>query len=294
MWCKLIALFLTLDLCALPRDLLSNWENPTLDDLRTAQMYLDEQFSSTSSDEYGFRTARITSFKLFDPSCTSYPLYIKKGNDSSICVICYSSINSRYESLLKRLIESLQKSHFPGDIVYRIGGWPNMNHGGILLCDTPYAFKISAFEEALRLGYKQALWLDLSVVALNDLSQVFKKIKKNGAYFRKSFFPLNTKNIVTPHLAESYNMTVSSLEAITHYAAGVLGLNLESPTIRQLLANWHRFAEQKAPFKSSFPEQVPFSVLVNKYGLDCALCPLEEIVFASDQIRQTTNFLISY
>lgn len=284
---------LTFSIHALPKNILLNWKNPSFEDLRLVQQFLNEQFLKMPLDAYQNRTERIKSFKLFDPNYNSYQLHIKRGKDHSICITCYSSINANYQTKLDRLLKSLAEYDFAGDILYRIGGWPDMENGGILLCDTPYSFKISAFEEALRLGYKQVLWLDLSVVILSDLSSVFKKIKENRAYFRKSFFPFE-KIDINEALAKACNMTLKELRQVPHYATGVLGLDLENFNVQKLLLDWHKFAEQKEAFKSNFPTQISFSILVDKYDFHKALCKFEEIVFSKDLITNDTHFFIQY
>ena len=290
----IVIIVLLTKLNAFPTELLSNWQNPSWEDLRTVQAYIDGELISTFPNAYGFRTDRVKSFKLFDPDRTSYDVHIEKGIDSSRCVICYCSLNDRYVAGMERLINSLRNSGFSGDIVYRIGGWPNMNCGGIVLCDTPYAFKVSAFEEALRLGYKQALWLDITAVVLSNLNHVFEQIKKNGAYFRNSFFDFAKENIISPTLAEAYQMSWDEIRSIPHRAAGVLGFDLERSDVRALIADWHQLAEQKTPFQSCFPEQVPLSVLVTKYALHQGLCVYEEIVFSEDRIQPNTQIYIKY
>lgn len=299
--CSLILCSFSSSLLALPKELLSNWNNPSLEDLAKVQEFLDHNLRNTALNTYGFRTDHIKSFKLFSPNHSSYSLQIKKGENSNICITCYASINPRYETDLysaglKRLLQSLKECNFPGDILYRIGGWPNMEHEALLLADTPYAFKLCAFEEARLLGYKQVLWLDLSVSVLTDLSCVFEKIKQNGAYFRKSFhgFAEHSGKIITPDLAQTYNRSQQEIEQLPHYAAGVLGLDLENSAVQQLLDDWHQLAEQKTAFQSCFPEQVPLSFLVDKYDLHQGLCSYEEIVFEESLIRENTQFLIRY
>lgn len=299
--CRWILCSLIAPLTAMPKDFLPGWENPSQEDLMAAQNFLDHSFANLAPNAYGWRTGHVQAFKLFVPNHPSYALHIKKGRDPTICVTCYSSINARYETNLyqegfKRLLQSLEDCNFPGDVLYRVGGWPDMEHGGILLCDTPYAFKICAFEEAQRLGYKQVLWLDLSVSALTDLSHVFEKIKRDGAYFRKSFhgFAEHSGKIISTDLAQAYNRPQHELEKITHYATGILGLDLENPKVQQLLSDWRLLAEQKTPFYSCFPEQVPFSILVDKYDLHQGLCPFEEILFEGNPLQKNTQFLIQY
>jgi hypothetical protein len=279
---------------SLSPDLFSNWENPTIEDLQIAQSFLEEQAAEVNQSKYAHRVANLQAFQVFHPFCTNYDLQIDKGEDSSICVICYISFSEAYHTMLKRLLSSLRSQGFNGDILYRIGGWPNLQNGGILLCDVPYAFKISAFEEAMHLGYTSALWLDARVVPLQNLNSVFNKIRKDDVYFRKSHFPFSKIPTVTSSLAEALKLSLADLWKVQHYATGVLGLNLKNPDVQNLLADWHNYAKNKIIFQSSFPEQVSFSVLIEKYHLQRGVCDLPEIVFGKSYIRPNTQFLIEY
>lgn len=48
--------------------------------------------------------------------------------DLDCCIIAYTSYSKVYERLLKDLLKKLPK-YFKGHILYRIGGWPNMEEG---------------------------------------------------------------------------------------------------------------------------------------------------------------------
>jgi len=209
-------------------------------------------------------------------------------------VICYTSFKKSYEVLMKRLVNTLRERGFSGDILYRVGGWPNLQGGGILLCDVPYAFKISAFEEALQLGYSSALWLDTSIVPLTNLEDVFRQIEENTGYFRKALQEFKQIRTVTADLAESMGLSLEELYEVTHCATGVLGLNLKDSNVQKLLEDWHAYAESKKPFCSSFPEQVPFSVLVKKYELSNGMCSPLAIALKRIDIGETTQFLVAY
>jgi hypothetical protein len=99
------------------------------------------------------------------------------------CILLYSSYNFDYQKGLKRIIEILVKSDYKGHILYYIGGWPNVEGGSLLLAHVPYAFKVAAFKEAERLGYKRAFWLDASVIPLVSMNQIFAIMVKSSTLY---------------------------------------------------------------------------------------------------------------
>ncbi|HNA61599.1 MAG TPA: hypothetical protein PKW79_00780 [Rhabdochlamydiaceae bacterium] len=91
-------------------------------------------------------------------------------------------MNKSFPKGLRRLVEAIAKSDFKGHILYQVGGWPNVEAGDLSLVDVPYAFKVSFFREAKRLGYQRALWLDTSILPVVSLNQIFAMIEEDG-YF---------------------------------------------------------------------------------------------------------------
>lgn len=283
---------LTQSIYALPKTLLTNWKNPTRKDLEKAQAYITKNNQGLEKGMFRIRKGRLNSFKIYDPKYRSFDLNILKGTDHLICVMSYCSIGNEYESRQRRLIKNLRSIGFKGDVLYRKGGFPNMESGGILLADVPYAFKIAAFQEAKRLGYKQALWLDTSIHVLVDLQEVFSLIKAHGLYLRKSLHGFYERKLISDCLAESHGVSVNEFNNITHFASGILGMNFEDPRICELLEDWYQLALKKRPFYSEFPEQIPLSFLISKHKLEQTLYEEKNSVLKRDQIGNNTRFFI--
>jgi len=78
-------------------------------------------------------------------------------NKKENCIILYASFNGNQPSNIETLVREIQDSNYKGDIIMRIGGWPNIEEGALRFSHIPGAHKVCAFKEALRLGYKKAL-----------------------------------------------------------------------------------------------------------------------------------------
>jgi hypothetical protein len=185
--------------------------------------------------------------------------------DRDCCIITYASFDPPYPSLLKQLLEKLADV-FQGHVLYRIGGWPGMESGCLLHCHIPYAFKACAFEEAYRLGYKKVLWLDVRAEPLRPLGPLFEEIQQEGCLYRYAHGKLLRK-LITPEILEDFQLSRNEIQKYRHIASGVLGFDFSKPAMLGLLREWHASAERGRSFYTSFPDEVPLSILLHKYGL---------------------------
>lgn len=147
-----------------------------------------------------------------------------------------------------------------------------MEEGCLSHCDVPYAFKVCAFMEAYRLGYRYVLWLDALIEPLRTLEPIFEHIKKKGCLYRYSAFPF--KDQVTKEILEDFKLQYKDVENYKHVAAGILGFNLSSPRVVELLKEWHAAVHRDKSFNSNFPEQLPLTILLHKYNMqNCSFGP---------------------
>jgi hypothetical protein len=87
------------------------------------------------------------------------------------CIINLST--GRFIRGQQRLIESL--NDFDGEVLT----WVSESQiNSPLHKDNPYAFKIYAFEEALRQGFKRVLWVDASIYAAKPLETLWDSLDK--------------------------------------------------------------------------------------------------------------------
>ena len=93
------------------------------------------------------------------------------------CVINVAINTPKYNYVEKqiRLGESLKQHNFDADFLTWTD-FPNDNYNK----QNRYNCKAAAFEEALKLGYTEILWLDVAPVVVNPIQPVFNKIKSMG------------------------------------------------------------------------------------------------------------------
>lgn len=185
--------------------------------------------------------------------------------DKECCIISYASYNKTYPQLLQSLVGRL-KDTFKGHVLYRIGGWPNMENGCLEHSDCPYGFKACAFQEAYDLGYKKILWLDSLLNPLKDLTPLFDAIEKNIAIYRyDAYF---SEGFINQNVLDAFNLTFDEVKSCKHMASGIFGLNFHKPIAVEFLKAWHESeVTKKQGYFSFIPEQIPLSILLRQFNL---------------------------
>ena len=144
--------------------------------------------------------------------------------DKENCIVLYASCNYLYPESLLKLVDRIKHSDFVGHIIYRIGGWPNVEQGDLRLAHIPYAFKVSAFREAYRLGYKRAFWLDAPMHARISFDTLFKSLKEKGVL--TYYLPWSIADITQRKLHLSYlGMTLTEAQEAYTVSTGLLGID---------------------------------------------------------------------
>jgi len=65
---------------------------------------------------------------------------------------------------VRNLLSELGKCGYRGHLLLRIGGFPNVEKGGLKICHVPYAFKVAALLEARNLGFEEIFgWILLYI-----------------------------------------------------------------------------------------------------------------------------------
>lgn len=160
-----------------------------------------------------------------------------------LCVINCGT--NGYASISKRLEKSLVDTGFTGDSIILAGSLPD---GSQTHENNPYAFKIYAFENALKLGYKKILWLDSSFYAVKNIQPLSDYITENGFHFFKTGYNLaQSCNDRTLNFA---GITRDEAEHITEYASGAVGFDF-SKEICVNVYNYWKYLMQKGMFKGS-------------------------------------------
>jgi hypothetical protein len=233
----------------------------TIKDLRVAQKKINQ------SPYFGRERTRI----IKNEKNQKYPhlnvlVLNTTPEDKECCIISYASYNKTYPQLLEFLLGRL-KDTFKGHVLYRIGGWPNMENGCLAHSDCPYGFKACAFQEAYDLGYKKILWLDSLLNPLKDLTPLFDAIEKNTAMYRyDAYF---SEKFINRNVLEAFNLTFDEVKSYKHMAAGIFGLNFHKPLAVEFLKAWHESeVTKKRGYFNHIPEQIPLTILLRQFNLD--------------------------
>jgi hypothetical protein len=204
--------------------------------------------------------------KIFDHNTSKkldFDLYASSYEDKELCIISYASFNYPYPFLLKNLEKNLRQKNI--GFILRLGGWPNMQHGCLNHSSIPYGFKACAFIEALNLGYKKIIWLDSRVELNSSIAPLLEHLDTNPVFYRYSLYPF--KDILNEKIVDSLSLQRDERENFIHIATGIIGINTHDPKGLELIIKWHEMQSECTTFHDYFPEQVIFSVLVNRMGL---------------------------
>ena len=190
----------------------------------------------------------------------------RKDTINKRCILLFGSYNGGYQKKVRRAIADLDQIGYSGDVLVRIGGFPNLPHGGIKLCFVPYAFKVAFLKEAQLLGYEEVLWLDCSLHPLVNPEKIFSTIKKKG-YFYTSVGTL-AQNDHT-HLLEAaaeLGVTRDLYDTIPHIMTALFGLNMKNPVSIKLLDGWLKATSDVYPCMTCWPEELSVSILSWRLG----------------------------
>lgn len=141
-----------------------------------------------------------------------------------------------YATISNRLNTSLNNVGYSGGRLINSGKLPE---GSPSHQKNPYAFKIYAFEQALKLGYKQILWVDSSLYPIRPLDEIQKYINDNGWFMFRTGY--NLAQSVSDRALEYAGVTRDEAEYITEYASGCVGLNFELREVRWLFDSWKMY-----------------------------------------------------
>ena len=143
------------------------------------------------------------------------------------CIINVA-IGGRYPKEQQRLGNSLKK-YFDGDFL-NWSEFPNDNFNK----ENKYNAKASAFEEAIKMGYTQILWVDSPVVALKSLNPIFNSIEENG-YLTMKNDAYNCAMSCSDACLKYFNVTRDDAERMQEHAGGIIGVDITNPKGRKLI-----------------------------------------------------------
>jgi hypothetical protein len=218
------------------------------------------------------------------------------GNDPSNkewCVISYASYNREYDKKLQLMNSRFRKVKFSGHLLYRIGGWPDIEGGSLKLAHVPYAFKVAMFREAQKLGYKKVLWLDTSMDPQKNFDVFFDIIGVDG-YFILEIFPSKLRSHGSETMRISLGVTEEENKIIPQVAGGIVGIDFTHENGRKLLEAWYKAAEDLDPFLSPRSDQAALAAIAYKLGLSPTDSLFAICAIYREEIRLNHYFFISY
>ena len=206
------------------------------------------------------------------------------SSDLENCIVCYASLNGKYENLIQSLPEALKEVGFNGYIFYMIGGFPNPTGKEIQYCGVPYSFKIFTILEAEKLGFSKVLWIDSAFFPLKDPTPLFDWIKKSGAFLKtKSSF---TKYILPETKNYLENLTGVNVLNVKYISAQVIGFDLHRPICKEFISKYYELVELGFPFFSCFPEEYVFTSIVGQRAGEWLEHPFRKLVFSELKLKE--------
>jgi len=134
----------------------------------------------------------------------------------------------------QRLAESLHKWGYKRNAIFWKGEYPpdSPTHA-----EVPYGFKVYAFKEAQRRGYKKVIWLDASVWAVGPLGPVFALLEEKKWIMEYAGHKIS--QWINENALKYFNLTRAEGQVMLMYGnGGFLGLNFDEPKCNEFLKQW--------------------------------------------------------
>lgn len=245
---------------------ISDISNPTLEEYKLIETYLrDGKRPYLEPLAFHDRFIRIRNLQLLG-SNNEFPIFEKHSfniNEQSKkrCIVLFATGNGLYPHKARNILHELQRCGYSGHVLLRIGGFPNLEDGGLKICHVPYAFKVAFLKEAKRLGYDEILWLDTALHPLTNLESIFSIIKEKGYFFTSVGQLSDNMKTHLPEAAASLGIDTTLYDRIPHLSSSMIGLNMKHNKAAILLENWYTEAHNVYPFITCWPEELSFSVI---------------------------------
>ena len=284
-------LFFLLSLFAL-YDNVQDIKHPTVEEYKYVQDYIHGRRDVDETIAYANYIWIYNNFKMVGEKPEEIPetgiCHVNGGGDN--CVILYASYNMAYIRGLRWLVDYIQNSDYQGDILYKIGGWPDLEGGSFVLAHVPYAFKVCFFKEAQSLGYKRVLWLDTSIIPLISLNDAFQWIEENETLI------VGNDHAVGPYFtnrksAAYFGLTAEDTFTIPSCSSGIFGVDLSTPKGRELIDWWYRAAQDPHAFYNPRPDQSVLSLILFKMGIGNWI-DYHQIPHRDEDIKPDSLFLV--
>lgn len=273
--------------------------NPTLEDFLSVENYLkygqrpylDEifnlpcllrfikEYNITVDRSYAFYNRILQRLMLVGPH-KEMPVFQKlflggaSPSDLSRCIVFYVSYNESphpfdpgaiYSEKMLGIIRELETEGYQGHVLFRIGGYPLMDRGGLRLAHVPYSFKILSLIEASILGYENVLWLDSTIHPTNNLASVFSTLSEEGVFLLSTLSKMNLDydyGLLSDAALAYSSVSIEDLFNIEQTSAAIIGVSFKNSRGHDLIQEWYRLTSAVYPAMTLYPEQFLLSVAV--------------------------------
>jgi len=153
-------------------------------------------------------------------------------------VIINCGVGGWYAAGSQRLERSLIHHGYAGDMIFWRDEYPPNcpSHN-----ENPYAFKIYAFREAFRRGYKIVMWLDCSFWAIKNPMPLFDIVNEHGNFAFRSGY--NCAQTCPDNLLATAGMSRDEAEFWPETATGIVGINIDNPLGKRVFDEWSNFCD---------------------------------------------------
>jgi len=154
------------------------------------------------------------------------------------CIIS-CGVGGWYPAGIDRMERSLIHHGYAGDMIFWRNEYPpySLPHE-----ENPYAFKVYAFKEAFRRGYKTVVWLDCSFWCIKHPMPLFDIIIENGVFAFRSGY--NCANTCPDNLLDDVGIGRDFAETIPETATGIVGLHIDNPDAKKVFEYWEDFCNR--------------------------------------------------
>jgi hypothetical protein len=150
---------------------------------------------------------------------------------------------NEYVPLQKRLIDTLKIHETKDDFLCWTDQLPD---GSPAHKEVPYAFKVHAFLEARKKGYKKALWLDSPIYCKKNIEPVWNYINDTGYLFVHSYWKIG--QWCTQEALVKHGITRDEGMNIFDNWACIIGLNFENKDANDFLDSWYEASKDGVSF----------------------------------------------
>jgi len=209
------------------------------------------------------------------------------GMDRDRCIVLYSSYNYPYPEKMNLLVQQLKDSGYKGHIISRIGSYPNLEFGGLLMSHIPYSWKLACLLEGRNLGYRYVVWLDAAMHPQTNLEEVFSIIKKSGYLFISSGFNLDYPYSLKQHTEAGIaanRLAPHQLCNIPHVSSQIIAVDTYIQITNDFLDEWEEETLKVLPNVNWYPEELCLSAVAWRNNLP-PVCRFDYLV----ETRQSFN-----